>query len=77
MLSRLRGVFRDDRKLQAPTDHLSDIAHGHTLFGNRVITGRRTLLEREPVETGGIGQVRRRPSILAVGDERRDALLAG
>src|SRR5260370_2932064 len=75
MLRGLRRGLRDDRQLQAPTDHLSDIAHGHALFGNRVITAGRTLLERQPVETRGIGQVRRRPSIPTVGAEHREALL--
>jgi hypothetical protein len=65
MLSGLRRGLRDDRQLQAPPDYFSNITHRH-VFGNRVITASRTLLQCEPVETGGIGQVRRRPSILAV-----------
>ena len=78
MLAGLLGRLGDDRHLQAPADDLGDLSKRHALFGDRVITGsRRTLLKRQPVETGGIEPVHRGPAVEPVADIRRDALLAG
>src|SRR5882762_3410139 len=69
--------FRNDRHAQASTDDVRDLPGGHALVGNRVKPGsRRTFLERQPKEMGGIEPVHRGPSVAPLAEVGRDALLA-
>ena len=74
------GLFRrerDHRHLQSSTDDLSDVPDGHSLFRDRMIPGTRVaLLQRQPVQVGGIEAVSRRPAVEPVADVRRNALFA-
>src|SRR5882672_8002417 len=68
--------FRDDRHAQPSTDDVRDPPGGHALVSNRVKPGsRRTVLERQPEEMGGIEPVHRRPSVAPLAQVGRDALL--
>src|SRR5216684_74954 len=69
--------FGDDRHAQASADDVRDVSGGHALVGNPVKPGsRRTLLERQPKEMGGIEPVHRGPSVTPLARVRRDALLS-
>ena len=62
----LRLFRRDgfDRQIQAPADGFGDIAHRHAFLGDRVIfRASFCLLDRQPVEAGGVEHVRRGPAI--------------
>ena len=55
---------RDDRHVQAPTDHRRDLAERHPLVGDRVdlVAGRRAL-EGEPVERGRVEPMHGGPAV--------------
>ena len=77
MLPSFLGGLGDDRHVQAAADSFSDLAERYTLFGHRMIPGsRRTLLERQSVESGRIENAHRRPATEPVAHVRRDTLLA-
>ncbi len=68
----------DHRHFQASANDFSDVPDRHSLFRDRVISAARLLLlQRQPVETGGIEDMRRRPAVQSVAHIRRDALLTG
>ena len=75
------GLFRRDgdyRYAKSSTDGFSDVACGHSLFGDCVIPAPASaILERQPVQTGSIEEVGRGPAIEPIADVRRNALLAG
>ena len=67
MIGRLFGRFAGYRDIQAPADHLRDLAERYAFICDRVIAGsRRVLPEDEPVKTGGIQPVHRGPAIHAI-----------
>ncbi len=69
--------LRDDRHAQTSADDVCDVSGGHAFVGNRVKPGsRRTFLERQPEEMGGIQPVHRGPSVAPLAQVGRDALLA-
>ena len=77
MLRGLLARLADHRNFQAAADCFGDVSSRHPLLRNGMISASRgTLLNHQPVETGGIEPMHRRPSVHAVADVRRDALLA-
>src|SRR5215469_3503188 len=70
----LLGLFlRDgnDRYVQAVADDGSDVFERHPFFGDGVMpVSRRTLLQGEPVETGDIGYMRSRPTVISLANVR-------
>src|SRR5580700_1795733 len=76
----LRFLLReaDDGHLQASANDFSDLPHQYSLFSDRVVPAARfVLLERQPVETGNIENVRRRPAIESLANVRRGPLFTG
>jgi hypothetical protein len=74
---RLLGGFRHGWHLQAAADGVGDFPDRHALFGDRMIPGASfLLLERQPVEAGGIEDVDSRPTVESIGHIRRHSLLA-
>src|SRR5882672_3009632 len=76
----LRFLLReaDHGHLQAPADNLSDLPHRYSFFSDRVVPAARfALLQRKPVETGNIENMRRRPAIESLANIGRGALFAG
>jgi len=74
----LLGRLRDHRHFESPADGGSDVPHRHALFTHCMVAGsRRTLFDRQNVETRSIDPMHRRPAVEPVADKRRDALLAG
>jgi hypothetical protein len=70
------GGLGDDRQVQAPADHASDVSERHTLFGDPLIPGScGTLLQHEPVEMSSIEPVDRGPAVEPVAHIRRNAPL--
>ena len=74
-----RSLFRrngHDRNLQAPADGFRNILQADAFFGHAMIPRARLMfLEREPVEPGDIGNMRRGPAALPVSNIRGYALL--
>ena len=59
--------FGDDRYVEAPADHLGDIASRDAFLGNAVVCGAGgTFLNHEPVETRGIEAMHCRPTVETV-----------
>ena len=78
VVGRLFGREADDRHFQASTDDFSDVPNRYAFFSDRVISRARiSLLQGEPIETGDIEDVRRRPAVESVADIGRDTLFAG
>ncbi len=77
----LGGLLRcdgDHRHVQASTDDLRNRSDWYALLGNRVIPGASfCFLQREPIQTGGIEAVSRRPAVEPIADVCRNALFAG
>src|SRR5882724_5542625 len=76
----LRFLLReaDHGHLQAPADNFSDRPHRYSFFSDRVVPAARfALLQRKPVETGNIENMRRGPAIESLANIRRGALFAG
>src|SRR5437870_3195439 len=77
MLRGLLGRLADHGNLQSAADCFGDVSSRHALLRNSMISASRgTLLKHQPVETRGIEPMYRRPSIHAIADVRRDALVA-
>src|SRR5580700_11692230 len=77
MLRGLLGRLADHRNLQSTADRFSDLSKRHALLCNGMISASHgAVLKHQPVETGGIKPVYRRPSIHAIAEVRRHALLA-
>jgi len=73
----LRFLLReaDHGHLRASADGFSDRPHRDALFSDRVVPAASfALLERKPVETGNIENMRGRPAIEALSDVRRGSL---
>src|SRR5258708_35609238 len=67
--------FRDDRHVQASADDVRDLSGRHTLVGDPVKPrSRRSFLERQPEEMGGIEPVHRGPAVEPVTGIRGNAL---
>jgi len=67
----------DHRHLQASANDFSDVPKRYSLFRDRVVPAPRfLLLQRQPVETSSIEDVRR-PAVKSVTHKRRDSLLTG
>src|ERR1700693_4441254 len=76
----LRFLLReaDQGHLQAPADNLSDLPHRYSFFSDRVVPAARfAFLQRKPVKTGNIENMRRRPAIESLANIRRGSLFAG
>lgn len=74
MVSGRFGGLGDDRHVQVSPDDLRDVSHRNALVGNSVKHGsRRTLLQRQPEEMGGIKPMYRRPAVKPLTDIRRNA----
>ena len=74
----LRFLLRepDHGHLQASANDFSDLPHQYSFFSDRVVpTARFVLLQRKPVETGNIENMRRRPAIESLANVRRGPLL--
>src|SRR5437763_1184505 len=75
VVGRLLGSLADDRHVQPAADDACDLVEWHSLVGDRVIPGsRRTLLQGESVDTGGIEPVDGRPAVEPIPHIGRDAL---
>src|ERR1700693_263317 len=75
-----RSLLReaDQGHLQAPADNLSDLPHRYSFFSDRVVPAARfAFLQRKPVETGNIENMRRRPAVESLANVRRGALFTG
>ena len=71
MGSCLIGGFGHDRHLQAAADGLSNVPDRYSLFSDRVISGAYfLLLERQPVEAGGVEDVHGRPAVESIANIR-------
>ena len=78
MLHSLLGRFSDYRNLQSTADCFGDVSKGHAFLGNGMISGScEPVLKHQPVETGSIQPMYRRPALHAIADVGRDTLLAG
>src|SRR6202162_4556764 len=76
----LRFLLReaDQGHLQAPADNLSDLPHRYSSSSARFVPAARfAFLQRKPVKTGNIENMRRRPAIESLANIRRGALFAG
>ena len=61
----------DYRDFQVFANHSGDLAHGNAFLRHGVITGARCrCFKRKPVEPRYIGDVRRRPALVAIADVR-------
>src|SRR5258708_38256164 len=73
----LRFLLReaDHGHLQASANDFSDLPHRYSLFSDRVVPAASfVLLQRKPVETGNIENMRRRPAIESLANVRRGSL---
>ena len=83
MLRRLLTSYGYHWNLQSTADGFRDLLHGHTLFTNRVIarasriTFRHRLLQRQPVQTGGVEPMHRWPTRAAITNKCRDTFFPG
>src|SRR6202521_6157131 len=76
----LRFLLReaDHGHLQASANDFSDLPHRYSFFSDRVVPAARfALLQRKPVETGNIENMRRGPAIESLANIRRGGLFAG
>jgi hypothetical protein len=76
----LSGFIRSqasNRNIETAAYHFSDFLERNPLFSNPVIrTADGAFLERQPVDTGGVESMDRRPSIKSIADIGRDTLLS-
>ena len=73
----LRRVRRHGNHLHVETlaDGFRNLPKRDAFFSGRVVTGPgRTLLQRQPVQAGGVGNMGRRPPVQSVADIGGDAL---
>src|SRR6201993_4706417 len=63
---------------QASANDFGDLPHRYSLFGDRVVPAASlVLLQRKPVETSNIEDMRRRPAIESLANVRRGPLFTG
>src|SRR5690349_23139539 len=68
----------DRRHLQASATDFGDLPHRYSLFSDRVVPAASLiLLQRKPVETSNIEDMRRRPAIESFANVRRGTLFTG
>src|SRR4029077_12402278 len=68
----------DRGRLQASANDFGDLPHRYSLFSNRVVPAASlVLLQREPVETSNIEDMRRRPAIESLANVRRGPRFTG